>query len=63
VLFFLFASTYYAMDRSNPASFNEAITRIDALYLTVTVFATVGFGDVVATSETARIAVTVQIPD
>jgi voltage-gated potassium channel len=57
----LFASTYYAMGRASPASFNETLTRTDALYFTVTVFATVGFGDVVASSQAARIGVTVQM--
>ena len=33
------------------------MTRTDALYFTVTVFATVGFGDIVATSEGARVLV------
>jgi hypothetical protein len=61
LLIFLFASTYYAMDLANPDSFNEAITRTDAIYLTVTIFATVGFGDIVATSQLARIGVTIQM--
>ena len=56
-----FASTYYGMGRADPGNFNEVITRTDALYFTVTVFATVGFGDIVATSQAARIAVTVQM--
>lgn len=57
----LFAVTYYLMRRSDPSSFNTTLTRTDALYFTVTVFATVGFGDIVAHSETARILVTVQM--
>ena len=61
LLICLFASTYYAMGRASPASFNEALTRTDALYFTVTVFATVGFGDVVATSQAARVGVTIQM--
>jgi voltage-gated potassium channel len=61
LLVFLFASTYYAMGLAQPGSFNEALTRTDAVYLTVTIFATVGFGDVVATSQLARIAVTIQM--
>ena len=35
--------------------------RDSSLYFTVTVFATVGFGDIVATSHTARSMVTVQM--
>ena len=61
LLIFLFASTYYAMDLADPASFNEALNRTDSIYLTVTIFATVGFGDIVATSQLARIGVTIQM--
>ncbi len=32
----------------DPAAFNETLTRIDSLYFTLTVFATVGFGDIAA---------------
>src|SRR5271166_1971058 len=41
----LFASTYFVMERNSAASFTEPLTRTDALYFTVTVFTTVGFGD------------------
>jgi hypothetical protein len=57
----LFASTYFLMERATAASFNQPLTRTDALYFTVTVFATVGFGDIVAVSNTARIVVMVQM--
>ena len=39
----------------------HSLTRTDSLYFTVTVFATVGFGDIIATSQTARLLVTVQM--
>ena len=42
----LFASAYFAMERASAASFTEPLTRTDALYFTVTVFSTVGFGDI-----------------
>ena len=42
----LFASAYFAMERASAASFTEPMTRTDALYFTVTVFSTVGFGDI-----------------
>ena len=57
----LFATTYVAMSTVVPESFSEPIDRVDALYFTVTVFATVGFGDITAVSEPARIVVTVQM--
>ena len=53
----LFAGTYFLMGEISEANFNEPLTRTDALYFTVTVFATVGFGDIVATTEGARVVV------
>lgn len=58
----LFAATYYMMENSDPASFSpDSMTRIDSLYLTVTTFSTVGFGDITPTSQSARVLVTVQM--
>ena len=57
----LFASAYFAMAATGPASFSQPLTRSDSLYFTVTVFSTVGFGDILATSQTAKLAVTVQM--
>ncbi|WP_405890173.1 potassium channel family protein [Streptomyces sp. NBC_00133] len=57
----LFSATYYIIARERPSSFSETLSRTDALYFTVTVFATVGFGDIVATSETTRVLATVQM--
>jgi voltage-gated potassium channel len=57
----LFASTYFVMERASAASFTEPLTRTDALYFAVTVFTTVGFGDITAKSEAARVVLTVQM--
>jgi voltage-gated potassium channel len=57
----LFASTYFVLERNSAASFTQPLTRTDALYFTVTVFSTVGFGDITAKSETARILLIVQM--
>lgn len=58
----LFASVYVVMADASPANFStHPLTRTDALYFTVTVFATVGFGDITAASQSARLAVTVQM--
>ena len=58
----LFAATYYLMAQADLDNFNvHSLTRTDALYFTVTVFATVGFGDIVATTQLARLVVTVQM--
>ena len=57
----LFAGTYYVLGGLSASNFSESMTRTDALYFTVTVFATVGFGDITATSQGARALVTGQM--
>jgi voltage-gated potassium channel Kch len=57
----VFASTYYVLERASAANFSTPLTRTDALYFTVTVFTTVGFGDIVPRSEVARIVLIVQM--
>ncbi|MEU1778395.1 MULTISPECIES: potassium channel family protein [Streptomyces] len=57
----LFATTYHLLERNVPGSFSEHLNRTAALYFTLTVFSTVGFGDIVATSEPARIVTTAQM--
>lgn len=57
----LFASTYFMLSFQAPATFSEPLTRSDALYFTITTFATVGFGDVVPRSETVRLLVSGQV--
>ena len=58
----LFASTYFLMSQADAGNFNlSGLTRSDTLYFTVTVFTTVGFGDIVATRHSARALVTVQM--
>lgn len=50
----LFSGTYFVLGALSASNFSEPLTRTDALYFTVTVFATVGFGDITATSQPAR---------
>lgn len=57
----VFATTYYLMSRAGPEHWSEPLSRLDAFYFTVTVIATVGFGDITAVSQTARAVVTVQM--
>jgi hypothetical protein len=57
----LFASSYVVMASMSASSFSEPLTRSDTLYFTVTVFSTVGFGDITAKTETARLVVTGQM--
>ena len=57
----LFASVYFVMEQANPASFSHHLSRTDSLYFTVTTFSTVGYGDITAASQAARLLVTVQM--
>ncbi|OWY80910.1 ion channel family protein [Rhodococcus sp. BUPNP1] len=57
----LFATVYLRMSIVAPDNFSEPLSRIDALYFCLTVFATVGFGDISAESEAARAVVSVQM--
>jgi len=57
----VFAVTYYLLNKNGTDVFTQPITRLDSLYFVVTVFGTVGFGDIAARSETARAIVTIQI--
>jgi voltage-gated potassium channel len=60
MLTFAFSSAYLALDRRGGA-FEGLDTKIDALYFTVTTMSTVGYGDVHAVGQGARLLVTMQI--
>jgi len=57
----LFALTYYAVDTVEPGEISGLKTRVDALYFSLTVATTTGFGDVSAQGQLARILVSVQL--
>lgn len=58
----LFAASYFLMAQADSANFStQTLTRTDALYFTITIFATVGFGDISATSQSARLLVSTQM--
>ncbi|GHI02926.1 metal transporter [Streptomyces cellostaticus] len=57
----LFAGTYYVLDSTTPGSFSEPLTRTDALYFTLTTFSTVGYGDITARSQAARLVTMLQM--
>jgi voltage-gated potassium channel len=64
VPFFLlmFASAYVVLAQSNADNFStHSLTRTDSLYFVLTTFATVGFGDITATSQSARVLVMAQM--
>jgi hypothetical protein len=57
----VFSTTHYLINGLDPASYSEPITRFDALYFTVTTFATVGFGDITPVSVPARFVTLIQV--
>ncbi|MFZ2013482.1 MAG: potassium channel family protein [Nocardioides sp.] len=57
----IFARVYLSGSFSDPSTFNEPLDHASALYFTVTVFATVGFGDIVAKTDSMRLLVTAQM--
>jgi preprotein translocase subunit YajC len=57
----LFATTYFLMAHAQTTTFSTPLTRTDAMYFSTTVFTTVGFGDITAKTQAARVVVTVQM--
>jgi hypothetical protein len=57
----LFAAAYVVMARLSASSFGQPLNHTDALYFAVTVFSTVGFGDITPKTGTARLVVTAQM--
>jgi voltage-gated potassium channel len=56
-----FAATYLRMSIANPNAFNVPLDRVGAVYLSMTIITTVGFGDIVAVTDAARITVMLQM--
>jgi len=61
LLLVVFAAVYYITGHSQVGSFTEPMDKIGAMYFTVTVFSTVGFGDITAKTDLARTLVTFQM--
>jgi voltage-gated potassium channel len=57
----LFAVVYLVLDHQHPHSFSERLDHVSALYFTITVFATVGFGDITPITSQTRMVVSVQM--
>jgi voltage-gated potassium channel len=55
------AATYFLLERADSAYFSQPMTRTGALYFSMTVLSTVGFGDITAKTDAARLVVTAQM--
>lgn len=56
-----FAAIYVLIDGTNPGSFSEDLSPFDAYYFSMTVLATVGFGDITPVSVPARTVSMIQM--
>jgi voltage-gated potassium channel len=56
-----FALGFYLLNAQDPEQLDGLATRVDALYFTMSTLTTVGFGDVHATGQAARIMVVIQM--
>jgi voltage-gated potassium channel len=57
----LFSGIYLAMSHESPRVFTRALDHTQALYFTISVFSTVGFGDITPKTDTARLVVSAQM--
>jgi hypothetical protein len=61
LLIVVFAFTYLSLAHVAAKNFSQPLDHVSAVYFTVTVISTVGFGDIAARTDLARIIVTLQI--
>jgi hypothetical protein len=57
----VFSSIYLSMAQTSAATFSEPLDHTSALYFTITVFSTVGFGDITPRTDAARIVASLQM--
>jgi voltage-gated potassium channel len=62
VLFLVaFSGIYLGMSHETPFTFTERLDQSKALYFTITIFSTVGFGDITPRTDAARLVCSVQM--
>ena len=57
----VFAWSYLSLSSADPSSFTEPLSRVSAIYFTIVVTGTVGFGDITPHTDLARLLVSGQI--
>jgi voltage-gated potassium channel len=61
LFFVLFATTYLSMSDASGTTFTQGLDHTRALYFTITIFSTVGFGDITPATDSARLVVSAQM--
>ena len=61
VFLIAFSAIYLAMSHQLAGNFTQPLDHTQALYLTITVFSTVGFGDITPKTDAARLVVSAQM--
>jgi len=61
IFLLLFSTSYLSLSHTSTSMFSEKLDHSSSLYFTITVFSTVGFGDITPVDDTARIIVSVQM--
>ena len=56
-----FSVVYLTMSHSNPRIFTQSLDHTRALYFTISIFSTVGFGDITPRTDPARLVVSAQM--
>ncbi|MEZ5167929.1 MAG: potassium channel family protein [Acidimicrobiales bacterium] len=56
-----FAAVYLSLSAQSPHAFSEPLDHVGALYLAMATITTIGFGDIAARSDAARVAVMLQM--
>jgi voltage-gated potassium channel len=57
----VFAVIYLSVSHASASAFSQHLDHTSALYFTITVFSTVGFGDITPATDLARIIVSIQM--